>query len=218
MKRSKPSRRSGRLSPGSARGCTRARATGGSSGRSRRRPAAAEANRFALLELDGAPAALRDLPPRPEVGRRQSPSGRVVVVEAIGAAPQAVAELWRFLLDIDWVETITASLLPPDHPLFFLLAEPRRMRYRLGRRALGATRRRGRSARRAHLLRRARPRVRGARRLLPVERGPLAPRRHLGRAHRGPLPISRSTSPLSAPPTSAGSASPSSRRAGASRS
>jgi predicted acetyltransferase len=88
-------------------------------------------NRFALLELDGAPAAYAIYHHDPKWDDGVS-SGRVVVVEAIGAAPQAVAELWRFLLDIDWVESITASLLPPDHPLFFLLAEPRRMRYRLG--------------------------------------------------------------------------------------
>ncbi len=88
-------------------------------------------NRFALLELDGAPAgyAIYRHEPKWESG---SSTGRVVVVEAIAAAPAAVAALWRFLLDIDWVETISASLVPPDHPLFFLLAEPRRMRYRSG--------------------------------------------------------------------------------------
>jgi predicted acetyltransferase len=53
-------------------------------------------------------------------------------VEAIAAEPQAEAEIWRFLLDIDWSATLTAALLPPDHPLFFLVAEPRRLRYRAG--------------------------------------------------------------------------------------
>jgi predicted acetyltransferase len=87
--------------------------------------------RFVLLELDGARAAyaIYRHDPKWEAGVS---SGRVVVIEAIGAAQAAVAELWRFLLDIDWVGAITASLLPPDHPLFFLLAEPRRMRYRSG--------------------------------------------------------------------------------------
>jgi predicted acetyltransferase len=88
-------------------------------------------NRLALLELDGAPAgyAIYRHEPKWEDGVS---SGRVVVVEAIGVSPSAVAELWRFLLDIDWVEAVSASLVPPDHPLFFLLAEPRRMRYRRG--------------------------------------------------------------------------------------
>jgi len=61
-----------------------------------------------------------------------SSSGRVYVVEAVGRDAAATAELWRYLLDIDWVATIESSLLPPDHPLFFLLAESRRMRYRMG--------------------------------------------------------------------------------------
>jgi predicted acetyltransferase len=59
-------------------------------------------------------------------------AAELVVVEAVGAKPAAVAAVWRYLLDVDWVATITASLLPPDHPLFFLLAQPRRMRYRMG--------------------------------------------------------------------------------------
>jgi predicted acetyltransferase len=87
--------------------------------------------RFALLELDGAAAAYA-------IYRHQMDweagvtKGKVVVVEAIGAAPDALAELWRYLLDIDWVAAITTWLLPPDHPLFFVLAQPRRMRYRSG--------------------------------------------------------------------------------------
>ena len=59
-------------------------------------------------------------------------SGRTEVLEAVGTTPQATAEVWRFLLDIDWSATTKASLLPLDHPLFFLLANPRRMVYRLG--------------------------------------------------------------------------------------
>ena len=54
------------------------------------------------------------------------------MVEAIGATPQATAEIWRFLLDIDWYATLEASLLPLDHPLFLLLANPRRTAYRMG--------------------------------------------------------------------------------------
>jgi len=59
-------------------------------------------------------------------------NAKLEVVEAIGANAQATAEIWRFLLDVDWMETITASLLPPDHALFLLLANPRRARYRRG--------------------------------------------------------------------------------------
>ena len=54
------------------------------------------------------------------------------VTEAIASTPQATAELWRFLLDIDWQAKVHATLLPPDHPLFLLLATPRRAKYRMG--------------------------------------------------------------------------------------
>ena len=59
-------------------------------------------------------------------------TGKLSVLEAMGATPQATAEVWRFLLDMDWVATVTAGLLPVDHALWFLLAEPRRMQYRAG--------------------------------------------------------------------------------------
>jgi predicted acetyltransferase len=54
------------------------------------------------------------------------------VIEALGATSQALRDIWGYLLAVDWKATITASLLPPDHPLFLLLATPRRMRYRMG--------------------------------------------------------------------------------------
>lgn len=57
--------------------------------------------------------------------------GVLRVLEAIAPEPRALAELWRYLLEIDWTETITGSLLPIDHPLFLLLAESRRMRFRV---------------------------------------------------------------------------------------
>jgi predicted acetyltransferase len=54
------------------------------------------------------------------------------VVEALGTTPAAMRDLWGYLLAIDWKATVNAFLLPPDHPLFLLLASPRRMRFRLG--------------------------------------------------------------------------------------
>jgi predicted acetyltransferase len=54
------------------------------------------------------------------------------VLEALGATPEALRDLWAYLLAIDWIGTVNAWLLPPDHPLFLLLATPRRMRFRLG--------------------------------------------------------------------------------------
>ena len=54
------------------------------------------------------------------------------IVEALAATPTAERDLWGYLLSIDWKATVHASLLPPDHALFFLLATPRRLRYRMG--------------------------------------------------------------------------------------
>ncbi len=44
------------------------------------------------------------------------------------ASPQAYADIWRFLLDVDLVSRVQAWGRPPDEPLLFLLAEPRRLR------------------------------------------------------------------------------------------
>jgi predicted acetyltransferase len=57
-------------------------------------------------------------------------NAKLDVVEAVGANPQATAEIWRYLLDVDWIGTINASLIPPDHPLFLLLANPRHARFK----------------------------------------------------------------------------------------
>jgi predicted acetyltransferase len=95
-----------------------------------RRQGAGEMNR-AVLELDGEPRAyaLYRLKLQFELG---SSTGVTRVIEALGTTPQANAEIWRFLLDVDWMDTIKAGLLPVDHPLFLLVAEPRRLRYRIG--------------------------------------------------------------------------------------
>lgn len=83
----------------------------------------------AVFEIDGRPEGYAVY--RIEFEMQQLMSRSVVQVgEAIGATPAATREVWRFLLNLDWVETIRASFLPPDHPLFLLLVEPRRMSYR----------------------------------------------------------------------------------------
>lgn len=91
----------------------------------------AGAKQWALLELDGRPAgyATYRIKPGFEAG---SSIGEAIVLEALADSPSATRELWRFLLDIDWVATVKASLLPMDHPLFHLLATPRRMNFRVG--------------------------------------------------------------------------------------
>lgn len=59
-------------------------------------------------------------------------TGSLHVIEAMGTTPEGTRDVWRTLIELDWIDRIKASLLPVDHPLFFLLAEPRRMRFRVG--------------------------------------------------------------------------------------
>jgi predicted acetyltransferase len=85
----------------------------------------------ALLEVDQKAEgyALYRLNPSWEYG---SSTGLTNVIEALGATPGATASIWRFALDVDWMERVRAGLLPVDHPLLLLLAEPRRARFTLG--------------------------------------------------------------------------------------
>jgi predicted acetyltransferase len=86
--------------------------------------------RFVVLELDGEPLgyAIYRTHFSFEGGL---PASRLVVREALGATPQATAAIWRFLLDVDWMAVVEVPYAPPDHPLFLLLALPRRARYRM---------------------------------------------------------------------------------------
>jgi predicted acetyltransferase len=56
-------------------------------------------------------------------------SGTVDVVAAMGDSVEATRAIWRYLLDVDWMARVKAGLLPLDHPLLLLLAEPRRLRF-----------------------------------------------------------------------------------------
>jgi predicted acetyltransferase len=85
----------------------------------------------AVLEIDGRPEGYA-LYRIHQLFERGDSAGFVNVLEAIGATPAATREIWRFLLGIDWVASVKARLLPVDHPLFFLLAHPRRMHFRVG--------------------------------------------------------------------------------------
>jgi predicted acetyltransferase len=84
--------------------------------------------RLVVLELDGEVQAYAIYKTTSQFESFVS-QGKLDVVEAVGSSPQATAEIWRYLLDVDWMATIHAALIPPDHPLFMLLASPRRSRY-----------------------------------------------------------------------------------------
>ena len=84
----------------------------------------------ALLELDGQPAGYALYRVQQDWQNGFS-KGVVTISEVIAPTADATRELWRWLLDFDWTSEFTADLLPLDHPLFLLLAEPRRMQFRL---------------------------------------------------------------------------------------
>ncbi len=84
-----------------------------------------------VLELDGEPAgyALYRVFSKFEFG---SSAGHVEVIEALADGAVATRELWRVLLDMDWLATLKAFLLPIDHPLLQQLRYPRRLQMRIG--------------------------------------------------------------------------------------
>ena len=87
--------------------------------------------RFVALDVDGETQAYAIY--RTHFGFEGGlPASRLVVREALGTTPPATAAIWRFLLDVDWMNVVEVALAPPDHPLFLLLALPRRAQYRMG--------------------------------------------------------------------------------------
>lgn len=87
--------------------------------------------RYVVLEREGRPEGYAIYRHKPEWEHGVSNS-EVRVLEAIAYDGRPTAELWRYLLDIDWAARVKADLLPVDHQLLWLLATPRRMRFRMG--------------------------------------------------------------------------------------
>ncbi len=56
------------------------------------------------------------------------PASELAVHDVQATTPQAYADVWRFLLDVDLIHRVTAWARPADEPLLHLLAEPRRLR------------------------------------------------------------------------------------------
>lgn len=78
---------------------------------------------FAVLEVGGAPQAYAIYRLHVAFGSL-GPETTLRTIEVIGATPAGTASIWRYLLDVDWTETVAARLLPVDHPLLLLLARP----------------------------------------------------------------------------------------------
>ena len=95
------------------------------SDRERRRHGASPAYRV-VYESDGQVEGHSIYRIKPEWDDR-GPKGELRVLELMATTPRAERELWRHVLDVDLMAQIHAWGQPADHPLFHLLAEPRRM-------------------------------------------------------------------------------------------
>lgn len=60
------------------------------------------------------------------------PQSTLVVEEAVATTDEAERELWGYIGGVDLIARVRARSLSPDHPLFLLVAEPTRLRFRLG--------------------------------------------------------------------------------------
>jgi predicted acetyltransferase len=77
----------------------------------------------AVLEVDGEPQAYAMYRLHVAFGDL-GPETKLRTLEVVGVNPAATASIWRYLLDVDWTKTVSASLQPVDHPLLLLLARP----------------------------------------------------------------------------------------------
>ena len=59
------------------------------------------------------------------------PRNELIVREVMATTPQAAADIWRFVFDIDLVERVKATDRPADDPLLHLVVEPRHLGYSL---------------------------------------------------------------------------------------
>ena len=78
---------------------------------------------FAVLEVDGAPQAYAIYRLHTGFGNL-GPETTLRALEVLGSTPEAIRSIWRFLIDVDWTQTISAGCQPLDSPLFLLLARP----------------------------------------------------------------------------------------------
>ncbi len=58
------------------------------------------------------------------------PNLELSVQQLVASSPQAYADIWRYLFDIDLVRRVKAWNRPVDEPLFYLMEEPNRLRFR----------------------------------------------------------------------------------------
>jgi predicted acetyltransferase len=60
-----------------------------------------------------------------------APKNELMLDDLIAITPQAYADMWRFVLDVDLIQHVTAWNRPADDPVVHLVLEPRPLRFRL---------------------------------------------------------------------------------------
>ena len=76
---------------------------------------------YSVLEVEGAVQAYALYRLHVSFGNL-GPETKLQTNEVLGVTPAATASIWRYLLDVDWTQTIASRLLSVDHPLLLLLA------------------------------------------------------------------------------------------------
>jgi predicted acetyltransferase len=85
----------------------------------------------ALLELDGSAEGYASYRVKQNWDEGFAKS-ELRILEPVATSSRATRELWRFLFGVDLVGRVQAWPLPPDHPLFLLAEEPKRLRMKIG--------------------------------------------------------------------------------------
>ncbi len=85
---------------------------------------------YAVHETDGEPDAYATYRVKHE-WPDSIPELELTVRQLVAATPDAYADIWRYLFDMDLVHRVKAWNRPVDEPLSFLMEEPRRLRFRI---------------------------------------------------------------------------------------
>jgi predicted acetyltransferase len=85
---------------------------------------------FAVHDIDGEVDAFAAYKVKHD-WRSEIPRNELTVHQLVATTPQAWADMWRYVFDIDLVHRVVAGGRPLDEPLLRLMQEPRRLRFSL---------------------------------------------------------------------------------------
>lgn len=79
-------------------------------------------------ERDGVVEAYAIYRVEPGWGPDALPTHVLDVLEALGTTPTATREIWRYLFSVDLIATVRTHRLNADHPVFWMVEDPRQLR------------------------------------------------------------------------------------------